>query len=117
MKLELKLWLAEFLSQIHPSEKKRWYYYKRARYLTAYREHRNYQRNQITEGNYKLWIQVLTEGDYTCRRCRVRNYLNKDPYKPKMEVDHIVPIAKWGTSHRSNLQVLCRPCNQKKGKK
>ena len=30
------------------------------------------------------------------------------------EVDHIVPIKLGGTNDRSNLQVLCRPCNRSK---
>ena len=30
-------------------------------------------------------------------------------------VDHIVPLAKGGRSRFSNLQLLCRLCNQHKG--
>jgi HNH endonuclease len=35
----------------------------------------------------------------------------------KLVVDHIVPVCRWGTSDDSNLQVLCNPCNQRKGRK
>jgi 5-methylcytosine-specific restriction endonuclease McrA len=33
------------------------------------------------------------------------------------EIDHKVPICKGGTDHIGNLQLLCRRCNRKKGKK
>jgi 5-methylcytosine-specific restriction endonuclease McrA len=33
--------------------------------------------------------------------------------KINLEVDHIVPVSKNGTSDECNLQVLCRPCNRK----
>lgn len=33
----------------------------------------------------------------------------------KPQIDHIVPIANGGTTDPTNLQVLCEPCNKKKG--
>jgi hypothetical protein len=33
---------------------------------------------------------------------------------PRMEIDHIQPLSRGGTNHRSNLQLLCRPCNRSK---
>ena len=35
----------------------------------------------------------------------------------KMEVDHIMPLARGGTNHRHNLQLLCRHCNRAKSAK
>ena len=32
-----------------------------------------------------------------------------------MGIDHIEPVAHGGTDELSNLQVLCRSCNQTKG--
>jgi len=37
--------------------------------------------------------------------------------KTKFHVDHIKPIARGGSNDRKNLQILCPPCNMKKGAK
>jgi 5-methylcytosine-specific restriction endonuclease McrA len=34
-----------------------------------------------------------------------------------LSIDHIIPLAKGGTSDRSNLRVLCTTCNTAKGVK
>jgi 5-methylcytosine-specific restriction endonuclease McrA len=33
----------------------------------------------------------------------------------KLEVDHIVPVEKWGKTEESNLRALCKICNRGKG--
>lgn len=35
----------------------------------------------------------------------------------RVNVDHIVPIRRGGTNWRSNIQLLCAPCNQRKNAK
>lgn len=35
--------------------------------------------------------------------------------KKNRHIDHIEPIARGGTNDRSNLQLLCQPCNSSKG--
>lgn len=34
--------------------------------------------------------------------------------RSKYEIDHYVPLARGGTNDITNIQLLCRPCNQKK---
>jgi len=53
-------------------------------------------------------IYALQKGKCAC--CRVK-------LGDTFDVDHIQPIAKGGSNARSNLQILCRPCNQRKSAK
>jgi len=48
---------------------------------------------------------VLDKCESTCVQCGATDDL---------EIDHITPISKGGTSEESNLQVLCRRCNRAK---
>ena len=41
---------------------------------------------------------------------------NEEKHKRRLlTLDHIVPVSRGGTSIRSNLQTMCRVCNNKKG--
>ena len=42
-------------------------------------------------------------------------YCGKEMDLPYLEVDHKTPLAKKGLSKLSNLQLLCGPCNKRKG--
>lgn len=52
---------------------------------------------------------VMERDKFRCRRC------GAGPDQERLEVDHIVPVARGGTSARSNLQTLCSVCNAGKG--
>ena len=53
-------------------------------------------------------IAVFVRDGGRCRRCRsVTN----------LELDHLIPASKGGSSDESNLQTLCRRCNRRKWKK
>jgi 5-methylcytosine-specific restriction endonuclease McrA len=45
---------------------------------------------------------------------RDRNTCKSCGSQAQLEVDHIIPLAKGGTNDLSNLQTLCRTCNQRK---
>ena len=49
---------------------------------------------------------VFKRDGYTCRLCRTSG--------GRLEVDHIVPVAKGGSDSLLNLQTLCYPCNRGK---
>ena len=53
-------------------------------------------------------IAVFVRDGGRCRRCRSATNL---------ELDHLVPVSKGGSSEESNLQTLCRKCNRRKWKR
>lgn len=71
-----------------------------------------YKRFEATERALitdELRMLVLKEGNFRCAICGATA---EDGVR--LEVDHIIPIAKGGTSDKSNLQVLCHRCNKGK---
>lgn len=51
---------------------------------------------------------LLRAGGYKCAYCG---------FKSLLTIDHITPLSKGGTNTASNLQILCKDCNNKKGNK
>jgi 5-methylcytosine-specific restriction endonuclease McrA/shikimate kinase len=57
----------------------------------------------------KLRKLVMLRDGGICQVC-----LAKGQVKEATEVDHIIPKAKGGTDHDSNLQAICKQCHQNK---
>lgn len=51
---------------------------------------------------------ILERDNYTCQQCG-----RLVEYKESI-LDHIIPIARGGTDEWSNLEILCKPCSDKK---
>ena len=56
------------------------------------------------ELRWKVWKR----DNFTCKKCKKRKFL---------QIDHIIPVSKNGTTEEKNLQTLCKTCNRKKGNK
>jgi 5-methylcytosine-specific restriction endonuclease McrA len=73
------------------------------------------------------WLrnQVFNEEGLVCFHCgiigfRVKKDIGLYSYRTNkkdvyLSIDHIIPVSKGGTDHRSNLRVLCTVCNEAKG--
>jgi 5-methylcytosine-specific restriction endonuclease McrA len=76
-------------------------------------ERKEYMRNyDIRFGRYSIdatyWGWLCKRLDYRCQYCG-----HQFPAR-KLEIDHIHPVSKGGTSAWNNIQPLCRSCNSKK---
>ncbi len=56
----------------------------------------------------KLRVLIIERDGFKCRYC------GKTARETKLEVDHIVPVAKGGKTRLDNLQTLCIDCNRGK---
>jgi HNH endonuclease len=63
-------------------------------------------REKFSKMRDRQFIRIGRRDGFKCNSCGTDKYLS---------VDHKVPVSKGGTSALSNLQILCRPCNSKKG--
>lgn len=59
----------------------------------------------------KILREVYSEYNYTCASC------GRTKEEARLSIDHIKPISKGGTNIKSNLQILCLSCNQRKSSK
>jgi 5-methylcytosine-specific restriction endonuclease McrA len=68
------------------------------------------RRTRITKagGRYTLkeWNELCAKYNFTCLCCTKKTILTPD---------HIIPVAKGGSSSIRNIQPLCQICNSRKG--
>lgn len=55
---------------------------------------------------------LLKSGVYQCKMCKEVFTNHSD-----LNIDHVKPISKGGSNKKSNLNLLCKSCNSKKGTK
>lgn len=68
------------------------------------------RRDRSSTGRFRVthkMKQRIYERDKVCQQCGT----DKGPF----QVDHIRPYSKGGWNEESNLQLLCAPCNARKG--
>ena len=53
--------------------------------------------------------ELMKRQDNTCVYCGYRRIART------LDIDHMIPAVRGGSNDISNLQVICRPCNQRKG--
>ena len=53
--------------------------------------------------------ELMRRQDNTCVYCGYRRIARS------LDIDHVIPAVRGGSNDVSNLQVICRPCNQRKG--
>jgi len=67
-----------------------------------------YQRGELYgEENVKMYVRARDK--YTCQYCM-------EIMPKRLEVDHIIPKSRGGSTTQDNLVVSCHDCNQRKGK-
>lgn len=62
----------------------------------------------------KLREHIKKRDHYTCCQCGNSIYVEPNLL---LEIDHIIPVSKGGTTQEDNLQTLCWKCNRNKGAK
>ena len=56
---------------------------------------------------YSFRLTVASSQKWQCKRC-------DEPLSSRFELDHVVPLHRYGTNELSNLEALCADCHNKK---
>lgn len=83
-----------------------WQFVNWTEYQPASDEPESFQTKPVTQTQR---LRILERDASTCRACGATGA------EALLEIDHIIARINGGSNDDSNLQVLCRPCNRKKG--
>lgn len=65
------------------------------------------RKKRVPIARYRETLQSLKEKyNFSCVKCGAKEGLT---------IDHIQPVSKGGTNDIENLQIMCKPCNSRKG--
>lgn len=76
----------------------------------AYKRNYKHRKQQAGKHTGKEVSAILKAQHGKCAYCRMET-------SKRYHVDHIMPLALGGSNDRTNLQILCAPCNQAKSAK
>jgi hypothetical protein len=83
--------------------------FSKGRCLKEIREKAGYskriRRNIRDEVSDRIRWKLLVKHNFRCVAC------GSDAKETKLHIDHIIPVARGGSSSEDNLQVLCNRCN------
>ena len=82
--------------------------------VSKWEAHQEIERKKMTR---ELWLHVMYCYDWTCVKTGIRNEFNREPGKPKIQVDHIKSVAYWGETYFMQLQPLVDYENKSKNMK
>jgi 5-methylcytosine-specific restriction protein A len=79
-------------------------------FIAASAEHQRREKQKARELRSSQWWKNQL-GRATCHHCEKRFHPSE------LTMDHLVPVARGGTSTKGNVVPACKPCNTQKGYK